>query len=158
MTSPRAALSPGGNPFPLEDQNRWAALRRSGRRWRVVPAPNAGACGAFQAARGMAGEDFRPRRTRCAISALVFAYPPTAETGEALPVAPLEAMAHGCAPFVSNLPCCRDYIPDSVTGLSLITAAPSRKTLAHRLAELIELGIEQIGQIGSGARKLLSAM
>lgn len=102
----------------------------------------------------MAGEDFRPRRTRCAISALVFAYPPTAETGEALPVAPLEAMAHGCAPFVSNLPCCRDYIPDSVTGFVFDHRGPEpEKTLAHRLAELIELGIEQIGQIGGAARE-----
>ena len=49
-------------------------------------------------------------------SSLVFVYPSVAETGEALPVAPLEAMAHGCAPIVSNLPCFRDYIADGVTG------------------------------------------
>lgn len=36
-------------------------------------------------------------------SSLVFVYPSVAETGEALPVAPLEAMAHGCAPFVLSL-------------------------------------------------------
>ena len=49
-------------------------------------------------------------------NSLVFAYPSVAETGEALPVAPLEAMAHGCAPIVSNLSCFRDYIEDGVTG------------------------------------------
>lgn len=47
----------------------------------------------------------------------VFVYPSLAETGEALPVAPLEAMAAGCATIVSGLQCFDDYIEDGVTGL-----------------------------------------
>jgi glycosyltransferase involved in cell wall biosynthesis len=47
----------------------------------------------------------------------VFVYPSLAETGEALPVAPLEAMAAGCATIVSDLRCFDDYIEDGVTGL-----------------------------------------
>ncbi|MDQ6656138.1 MAG: glycosyltransferase family 4 protein, partial [Verrucomicrobiota bacterium] len=49
-------------------------------------------------------------------SALLFIYPSIAETGEALPVAPLEAMSNGCAPVVSDLSCFRDYIEQNVTG------------------------------------------
>ena len=44
--------------------------------------------------------------------AFVFVYPSLAEKGEAMPVAPLEAMANGCVPLVSNLDCFRDYIQD----------------------------------------------
>jgi glycosyltransferase involved in cell wall biosynthesis len=47
----------------------------------------------------------------------IFVYPSLAETGEALPLAPLEAMANGCATIVSDLRCFDDYIEDGVTGL-----------------------------------------
>lgn len=47
----------------------------------------------------------------------VFVYPSLAETGEALGLAPLEAMAAGCATIVSDLQCFDDYIEDGVTGL-----------------------------------------
>jgi glycosyltransferase involved in cell wall biosynthesis len=47
----------------------------------------------------------------------IFVYPSLAETGEALPLAPLEAMATGCATIVSDLRCFDDYIEDGVTGL-----------------------------------------
>lgn len=49
--------------------------------------------------------------------ASVFVYPSLAETGEALGLAPLEAMAAGCAAIVSDLQCFDDYIEDGVTGL-----------------------------------------
>src|SRR5579863_8853989 len=51
-------------------------------------------------------------------AASVFVYPSLAATGEALPVAPLEAMAAGCATIVSDLRCFRDYIEPAVTGLT----------------------------------------
>jgi glycogen synthase len=48
-----------------------------------------------------------------------------AETGEAFGVAPIEAMAYGCAPLVSNLACFRDFIEDGVTASSLIRGRSS---------------------------------
>lgn len=86
-------------------------------------------------------------------SALVFAYPSVAEKGEAFGVAPIEAMAHGCAPFVSNLPCFRDYIEDGVTGFVFDHRGPApEKKLAARLVELLELPPEQIMRAGEAAR------
>lgn len=86
-------------------------------------------------------------------SSLVFVYPSVAETGEALPVAPLEAMAHGCAPFVSGLPCFRDYIADGVTGFVFDHRSPEpEQALAGRLGDLLGLGRERIKQIGQAAR------
>jgi glycosyltransferase involved in cell wall biosynthesis len=49
--------------------------------------------------------------------AAVFAYPSLAERGEASPLAPLEAMAWGAAPVVSNLDCFQDFILDGHNGL-----------------------------------------
>ena len=86
-------------------------------------------------------------------SASVFVYPSVAETGEALPVAPLEAMAHGCAPLVSDLACFRDYIADGVTGFVFDhRGATPEKNLARRLTDLLGLGEEAIRQIGAAAR------
>jgi glycosyltransferase involved in cell wall biosynthesis len=86
-------------------------------------------------------------------SSLVFAYPSVAETGEAFGVAPIEAMAHGCAPFVSNLPCFRDYIEDGVTGFVFDQrAAEPEMNLAARLVDLLGLGPEQIMRVGEAAR------
>ncbi|AFY40849.1 glycosyltransferase family 4 protein [Nostoc sp. PCC 7107] len=46
----------------------------------------------------------------------VFCYPSLAEKGEAFPIAPLEAMATGLVPIVSNLSCFQDYIKNEETG------------------------------------------
>ncbi len=46
----------------------------------------------------------------------LFCYPSLAEKGEALPVAPLEAMATGLAPIVSDLTCFQDYVCDGESG------------------------------------------
>jgi len=86
-------------------------------------------------------------------SALVFVYPSVAEKGEALPVAPLEAMAHGCAPIVSDLPCFRDYIADGVTGFVFNRRGTELgKNLAVRLADLLGRGREEIMRVGERAR------
>jgi glycosyltransferase involved in cell wall biosynthesis len=67
----------------------------------------------------------------------VFVYPSLAETGEALPVAPLEAMAAGCATIVSDLPCFDDYIEDGVTGLKFDhRCSDPAADLAAKLARL----------------------
>ena len=49
-------------------------------------------------------------------SARLFVYPSLAERGESFGLAPLEAMAHGCAVLVSNLDCFHDFIRDGETG------------------------------------------
>jgi glycosyltransferase involved in cell wall biosynthesis len=86
-------------------------------------------------------------------SAMLFVYPSIAETGEALPVAPLEAMAHGCAPLVSDLPCFRDYIEDGVTGFVFDHRGENpEKKLAERLEAVLQLGADTLLQIGDVAR------
>jgi glycosyltransferase involved in cell wall biosynthesis len=70
--------------------------------------------------------------------AAIFVYPSLAETGEALPVAPLEAMAAGCAAVVSGLQCFADYIGDDVTGLTFDhRGRDPAADLAAKLARLI---------------------
>jgi glycosyltransferase involved in cell wall biosynthesis len=70
--------------------------------------------------------------------ASVFVYPSLAETGEALGLAPLEAMAAGCATVVSRLECFADYVEDDMTGLSFDhrSGNPAAE-LAAKLARLI---------------------
>lgn len=86
-------------------------------------------------------------------SALLFIYPSVAETGEALPVAPLEAMANGCAPIVSGLACFRDYIENDVTGLVFDHRAEDpAQNLAERLVQVLRLGREEIMKIGEAAQ------
>ncbi|MGI2901918.1 glycosyltransferase family 4 protein [Tolypothrix sp. VBCCA 56010] len=46
----------------------------------------------------------------------IFCYPSLAEKGESFGVAPLEAMASGLVPVVSDLPCFRDFIESGKTG------------------------------------------
>jgi len=48
--------------------------------------------------------------------ARLFIYPSLSDRGESFGLAPLEAMAHGCAVLVSNLDCFRDFIRDNETG------------------------------------------
>jgi glycosyltransferase involved in cell wall biosynthesis len=68
----------------------------------------------------------------------IFVYPSVAEKGEAFPVAPLEAMACGCAPVVSDLRCFDDSITPGVHGLNFDHRDPSGKPLADVLERLIE--------------------
>jgi glycosyltransferase involved in cell wall biosynthesis len=49
--------------------------------------------------------------------ATVFVYPSIAEKGETFGLAPLEAMAWGCVPVVSDLACFKDFISDNINGL-----------------------------------------
>jgi glycosyltransferase involved in cell wall biosynthesis len=86
-------------------------------------------------------------------SALLFIYPSTAETGEALPVAPLEAMANGCAPIVSGLSCFDDYITDGVTGFVFDhRAASAEQALTARLADLLSKPESELAAIGVAAQ------
>jgi glycosyltransferase involved in cell wall biosynthesis len=70
--------------------------------------------------------------------AALFVYPSLAERGETFGVAPLEAMASGTAPLVSNLGCFHDFILEGETGFFFDHrhAAPEVE-LAKRLEELL---------------------
>ena len=79
----------------------------------------------LRALRSLAGNDpveFVPPiydRTSLAIelqAATWYCYPTLAERGEAQPIAPMEAMATGLVPVVSDIPQFRDYITPGVTG------------------------------------------
>jgi glycosyltransferase involved in cell wall biosynthesis len=61
-------------------------------------------------------------------SAAVLVYPTLDEAGEAMPVTPLEGMAWGCIPVVSDLACFRDYIVPSKNGF----------VFDHRASEAVE--------------------
>jgi glycosyltransferase involved in cell wall biosynthesis len=84
-------------------------------------------------------------------SSIIFAYPSLAETGEAFPLAPLEAMADGCVPLVSNLSCFNDYIEDGVTGF-IFDRSGGYPALSNRLAGLLRLDRNALAKIGDAAR------
>lgn len=95
--------------------------------------------GPVDAARGGGGEDYAAEMRRLAAplgeavewagfvadpatlethyrEASIFVYPSVDAAGEASPVAPVEAMACGCAVVVSNLRCFADYLQAGVSG------------------------------------------
>lgn len=87
-------------------------------------------------------------------SAFVFVYPSLAEKGEAMPLAPLEAMANGCVPLVSNLDCFRDYIQDGATGFVFDhRGGGADRALGARLTELLTLEEKNLEQIRQAAQK-----
>jgi glycosyltransferase involved in cell wall biosynthesis len=51
------------------------------------------------------------------LDASIFIYPSIAEKGETFGLAPLEAMAYGCVPIVSDLTCFKDFIIHDNNGL-----------------------------------------
>jgi glycosyltransferase involved in cell wall biosynthesis len=70
--------------------------------------------------------------------AAVFVYPSLAETGEAFGLAPLEAMATGCAVVVSNLSCFDDFLEDGINGLKFNHRCSNPElSLARTLSRLI---------------------
>ncbi len=69
--------------------------------------------------------------------ASLFVYPSVAEKGETFGLAPLEAMAWGCVPIVSNLACFKDFIVPQHNGLIFDHRAPDAITqLAQTLTYL----------------------
>jgi glycosyltransferase involved in cell wall biosynthesis len=71
-------------------------------------------------------------------SARLFIYPSVAEKGEAFGLAPLEAMAQGCAVLVSNLDCFRDFVCDGETGFVFDQRGANRAdALGEKLEQLI---------------------
>lgn len=69
--------------------------------------------------------------------ASIFVYPTLSQHGEAMPIAPLEAMAFGAVPVVSSLSCFNDYIQHNVNGLFFDhRSSNSVILLAHILLKL----------------------
>jgi glycosyltransferase involved in cell wall biosynthesis len=70
--------------------------------------------------------------------ARLFVYPSLSERGESFGLAPLEAMAHGCAVLVSNLDCFHDFIRDNDTGFIFDhRATPIAEALQARMDSLL---------------------
>jgi glycosyltransferase involved in cell wall biosynthesis len=85
-------------------------------------------------------------------SSAIFVYPSLADYGESFGVAPLEAMAAGCAVIVSNLQCFDDYIVEGVTGLKFDHRAKHpEEQLASQLARLIT-DVDQLRRVADTGR------
>jgi glycosyltransferase involved in cell wall biosynthesis len=70
--------------------------------------------------------------------AKLFVYPSLAETGEAAPLAPLEAMASACPALVSDMNCFRDYLEDGQTGFVFNHhQTPIANILSRKLTEIV---------------------
>lgn len=67
----------------------------------------------------------------------IFVYPSIAEKGEAFGLAPVEAMACGCAVIVSSLECFTDYLINDVNGLSFDHTRDGPSSLAEVLGKLV---------------------
>jgi len=68
----------------------------------------------------------------------IFVYPSTADTGEAMPLAPLEAMARGLVPVVSDLKAFREYLKPDANGMVFDHRGDeSEANLAKALGELV---------------------
>lgn len=68
-------------------------------------------------------------------SAGVFVYPSLAATGETFGLAPLEAMARGCIPVVSDLECFRDFVHPGLNGF-VFQRHGGEKALRERLCDV----------------------
>ena len=89
-------------------------------------------------------------------AAAIFVYPSLAAKGEAFGLAPLEAMAAGCAVIVSKLACFDDYIQDGANALQVdFSQGASSERLAKELAQLMgdRAKREQLGSAAGSKRK-----
>lgn len=85
--------------------------------------------------------------------ARVMAYPTTDARGEAMPIAPLEAMAWGCVPVVSGLACFRDYIRAGENGVVFDhEASDPVEALAAALGEAARPETKAWGEVAMAVR------
>jgi glycosyltransferase involved in cell wall biosynthesis len=83
--------------------------------------------------------------------ASVFVYPSVAEQGETFGLAPLEAMAWGCVPVVSNLACFYDFIEHERNGLVFDHRHPGAVGLLGRAIERLQTDPEFRSTLASQA-------
>ena len=70
--------------------------------------------------------------------ARLFVYPSLAERGETFGLAPLEAMAQGCAVLVSDLACFRDFVRNEETGFIFDHRGPAAgAALSTRITQIL---------------------
>jgi glycosyltransferase involved in cell wall biosynthesis len=83
----------------------------------------------------------------------VFVYPSVAETGESFGIAPVEAMARGVVPVVSDLAVFREYLVSGVNGMVFDhRSGGAAENLAKVLRELIA-DAEERERMGVAARQ-----
>lgn len=84
--------------------------------------------------------------------ARVLAYPTLDESGEAMPIAPLEGMAWGCVPVVSALACFRDYVVPNQNGVVFDHRDP------HPVAALADALVTAAGPSGPALAQAATAV
>lgn len=85
----------------------------------------------------------------------LFCYPSIAEKGESFGVAPLEAMASGIVPIVSDLQCFKDFVKHNQTGYCFDHNSPNA---AQALAEIIQKALlDEQGRKHIAAKALKAA-
>lgn len=87
-------------------------------------------------------------------SASIFVYPSVAERGETFGLAPLEAMAWGCAPVVSDLACFKDFIIHHENGVIFNHRTENASIELSRFIEELQNNDEYRKKIGSNALKV----
>jgi glycosyltransferase involved in cell wall biosynthesis len=87
--------------------------------------------------------------------ASIFVYPSVAEKGETFGLAPLEAMAHGCVPIVSDLSCFKDFIFDNQNGIIFNHRSTSAVQLLNESMRLLINSID-LRQIMSERARLVN--
>lgn len=84
--------------------------------------------------------------------ASLFVYPSVAERGETFGLAPLEAMAWGCVPVVSDLDCFKDFIGDGENGRIFNHRGPDGPLRLGRI--LVELASDPAQRLGMAEQAL----
>ena len=83
----------------------------------------------------------------------LFCYPSLAEKGESFGVAPLEAMATGLVPVVSDLTCFRDFIDEGKTGYYFDHRSSDAASNLYRVVRTAFLSREQTSQMSIDAAR-----
>ena len=84
--------------------------------------------------------------------ASLFVYPSLAERGETFGVAPLEAMASGCPPIVSDLACFKDFVRDEENGFVFDhRAADPVASLADKMRAVVSAPPHRIDEVRDSA-------
>ena len=81
-----------------------------------------------------------------------FVYPSIADKGEAMPLAPLEAMSMGCIPILSDLECFNEYIEENINGLVFKSKPQPRQNIDYLLEQIVN-GTLNLSKLSKKAQK-----